>query len=139
MEGCSSDFVDKLYTEYSSGVAKITIDNRVSVTKSEWSVKRVQKGRLFKEKDNEFVIFMLRRVNKIQPSQCELEFSWFFSSFFIETKAFKINHNNENWNVSPYSTTKMLISILIVKSNIFPRISWLGTFLAWRYNSRETA
>ena len=51
----------------------------------------------------------------------ELEFSWFFSSFFIETKAFKINHNNENWNVSPYSTTKMLISILIVKSNIFPR------------------
>ena len=62
MEECSSDFVDKLDTdrEYSSGVAKITINNRVSVTKSERSVlasvilviallrKRVQKGRLYK-------------------------------------------------------------------------------------------
>ena len=38
MEECSSDFVDKLDTEYSSGVAKITINNRVSVTKSERSV-----------------------------------------------------------------------------------------------------
>ena len=25
----------------------------------------------------------------------ELEFSWFSSSSFIETRAFKINHNNE--------------------------------------------
>ena len=46
----------------------------------------------------------------------ELEFSWFSSSSFIETRAFKINHNNENWNVLPYSTTKMPI-------NISPRIS----------------
>ena len=38
MEDCSSDFVNNLYTEYSPGVAKITIDNRVSVTKFEWSV-----------------------------------------------------------------------------------------------------
>ena len=30
-----SDLVNKLYTEYSPGVAKITIDNRVSVSKSE--------------------------------------------------------------------------------------------------------
>ena len=30
-----SDFVNNLYTEYSPGVAKITIDNRVSVIKSE--------------------------------------------------------------------------------------------------------
>ena len=38
MEECSSDFVNNRYTEYSPGVAKITIDNRVSVIKSEWSV-----------------------------------------------------------------------------------------------------
>ena len=29
MEECSSDFVNRLYTEYSPSVAKITIDNRV--------------------------------------------------------------------------------------------------------------
>ena len=29
MEECSSDFVNRLYTEYSPTVAKITIDNRV--------------------------------------------------------------------------------------------------------------
>ena len=29
MEECSSDFVNNLYTEYSPGFAKITIDNRV--------------------------------------------------------------------------------------------------------------
>ena len=29
MKECSSDFINKLYTEYSPGVAKITIDNRV--------------------------------------------------------------------------------------------------------------
>ena len=34
MEECSSDFVNKLHTEYSPGVGKITIDNRVAVTKS---------------------------------------------------------------------------------------------------------
>ena len=28
-----------------------------------------------------------------------------FLQFLIETKAFKINYNNENWNVLPYSTT----------------------------------
>ena len=38
MKECSSDFINKLYTEYSPGVAKITIDNRNSVTKSEWSI-----------------------------------------------------------------------------------------------------
>ena len=35
MEECSSDIVNKLHNEYSPGVAKITIDNRVSVTKYE--------------------------------------------------------------------------------------------------------
>ena len=34
-EECSSDFVNRLYTEYSPSVAKITIDNRVFVTISE--------------------------------------------------------------------------------------------------------
>ena len=40
MEECSSDFVNELYTDYSPGVAKITIDNRNSVTKSEWSIQQ---------------------------------------------------------------------------------------------------
>ena len=39
--------------------------------------KTVQKGRLCKEKENEFVIFMLRRVNKMQPSQS----NWNFPDF----------------------------------------------------------
>ena len=89
MEECSSDFVDKLDTEYSSGVAKITINNRVSVTKSEWSVlasvilviallrKRVQNVRLYKEKEKENVTFMLRPVSKMQPSQS----NWNFPDF----------------------------------------------------------
>ena len=45
----------------------------------------------------------------------ELEFSWFSSSSFIETRAFKINHSNENWDVLPYSTTKLPVSTLIEK------------------------
>ena len=127
MEECSSDFVDKLYIEYSSGVAKITINNRVSVTKSEWSVlasvilviallwKRVQKSRLYKEKGKWKCYIYVTTRKQNATITVELEFSWFFSSFFIETRAFKIYHNNENWTVSPYSTTKMLISILFVK------------------------
>ena len=34
-------------------------------------------------------------------------------------RAFKINHNNENWNVLPYSMTKMPVSTLIEKKVIF--------------------
>ena len=49
----------------------------------------------------------------------EQEFSWFSSSSFNETRALKIDHNNENWKVLPYSTTKMPISILIEKKVIF--------------------
>ena len=39
--------------------------------------KTVEKGRLYKEKENEFVIFMLRPVNKMQPSQS----NWNFPDF----------------------------------------------------------
>ena len=47
----------------------------------------------------------------------ELEFSWFSSSSsFIKTRPFKIYHGNENWNVLPYSTTKMPLSTLIEKN-----------------------
>ena len=49
----------------------------------------------------------------------ELEFSWFSSSSFIEARAFKINHDNKNWKVLPYSTTKMPLSTLIEKKNKF--------------------
>ena len=37
----------------------------------------IKKGRLYKEKENEFVMFMLRRVNKMQPSQS----NWNFPDF----------------------------------------------------------
>ena len=42
-------------------------------------------------------MFMLRRVNKMQPSQSGTGIFLIFdsSSFFIETRAFKINHSNE--------------------------------------------
>ena len=66
MEECSSDFINKLYTEYLPGVAKITIENG-----------KRKKGRLYKEKENEFVIIMLRRVNKMQLSQS----NWNFPDF----------------------------------------------------------
>ena len=36
-----------------------------------------KKGRLYKEKENEFVTIMLRRVNKMQPSQS----NWNFPDF----------------------------------------------------------
>ena len=67
---------------------------------------------------------MLRRLNKMQPPQSNLNFPDFppfflSSSAFIETRAFKINLNNENWDVLPYSTTKMPISILIEKKVMF--------------------
>ena len=89
--------VNNLYTEYSPGVSKITIDNRVSILKSEFldlsdlcnkislcntidnsaAKNSIKKGRLYKEKENEFVMFMLRRVNKMQPSQS----NWNFPDF----------------------------------------------------------
>ena len=37
----------------------------------------IKKGRSCKEKENEFVMFMLRRVNKMQPSQS----NWNFPDF----------------------------------------------------------
>ena len=37
----------------------------------------LKKGRLCKEKENEFVMFMLWRVNKMQPSQ----WNWNFPDF----------------------------------------------------------
>ena len=49
----------------------------------------------------------------------ELEFSWFSSGSLTETRAFKINHSNENWDVLPYSTTKLPVSTLIEKKVIF--------------------
>ena len=57
----------------------------------------IKKGRLYKEKENEFVMFMLRRVNKMQPSQSGTGIFLIFDSFsfFIETRAFKVNHSNE--------------------------------------------
>ena len=40
-------------------------------------LKTVKKGRLPKKKENEFVIVMMRRVNKMQPSQS----NWNFPDF----------------------------------------------------------
>ena len=97
MEEYSSDFVNNLYTEYSPGAAKITIDNRVlSLNLSDLCNKislcntidnsaaknSIKKGRLYKEKENEFVMFMLRRVNKMQPSQSNWNFPDFLQSLY---------------------------------------------------------
>ena len=73
---------------------KISLCNTIDNSAAKNSIK---KGRLYKEKENEFVMFMLRRVNKMQPSQSGTGIFLIFdsSSFFIETRAFKVNHSNE--------------------------------------------
>ena len=91
MEECSSDFVNNLYTEYSPGVAKITIDDRVlslnlsdqrnkinlcNIIENYAAKNSIKQGRLYNEKENEFM-FMLRSVNKMQPSQS----NWSFPDF----------------------------------------------------------
>ena len=90
MEECSSDFVNNLYTEYSPGVAKITIDNRVSVLNLSDLCNKIslcnridnsaaknstKKGRLHKEKENEFVMFTYATTCKQNATTVEVEFS----------------------------------------------------------------
>ena len=53
---------------------KISLCNIIDNSAAKNSIK---KGRLYKEKENEFVMFMLRRVNKMQPSQS----NWNFPDF----------------------------------------------------------
>ena len=53
---------------------KISLCNTIDNSAAKNSIK---KGRLYKEKENEFVMFMLRRVNKMQPSQS----NWNFPDF----------------------------------------------------------
>ena len=50
---------------------KISLCNIIDNSAAKNSIK---KGRLYKEKENEFVMFMLRRVNKMQPSQSNWDF-----------------------------------------------------------------
>ena len=72
MEEYSIDFVNNLYTEYSPGVAKITIDDRIlslnlsdlcnkislcNIIDNSAARNSIKKGRLYKEKENEFVMF----------------------------------------------------------------------------------
>ena len=86
----SNDFVNNFCTEYSPGVAKITIDNRVlslnpgdlcnkislcNIIDNSPAKNSIKIGRLHKEKENERK--MLRRVNKMQPSQS----NWNFPDF----------------------------------------------------------
>ena len=52
--------------------------------------KTVEKGRLYKEKENEFVIFMLRRVNKMQPSQSNWNFPDFSPVPLSKPELFKL-------------------------------------------------
>ena len=77
--------------------------------------KTVKKGRLYKEKENEFVIFILRRVNKMQPSQSNWNFPDFQPVPISKPELLKLIIMMKNWNLLPYSTTKMPISILIEK------------------------
>ena len=53
---------------------KISLCNIIHNSAAKNSIK---KGRLYKEKENEFVMFMLRRINKMQPSQS----NWNFPDF----------------------------------------------------------
>ena len=83
---------------------------------------------------------MLRPVNKMQPSQSNWNFPDFPPVPLSKPELFKLTMITENWNELPYSTTDMPISTLIEKIYIFShayRVS-IVTFLAWRYNSRET-
>ena len=96
MKKCSSDFVNNLRTELTRQVLpklqsiieylslnlsdlcnKISLCNIIDNSAAKKSKK---KSRLYKEKENEFVMFMLRmlrRVNKMQPSQS----NWNFPDF----------------------------------------------------------
>ena len=53
---------------------RISLCNIIDYSAAKNSIK---KGRLYKEKENEFVMFMLRRVNKVQP----LQSNWNFPDF----------------------------------------------------------
>ena len=153
MEEYSSDFVNNLYIEYSPGVAKIKIDNRVlslnlsdlcnkislcNIIDNSAAKNSIKKGRLYNEKENEFVMFMLWPVNKIQPSQSNWNFPDFPPVPLPKPELLKLTivmkiemyylTRRQSCQFPPWSK----------KSNIFPRISRVVTFLAWRYNSRET-
>ena len=79
------------------------------------AAKNSKKRQIVQEK-GEWICYIYATTRKQNATiTFELEFSWFSTSSYIETRAFKINHNDENWNVLPYSTTKMPISILIEK------------------------
>ena len=109
---------------------KISLCNIIDNSAAKNSIK---KGRLYKEKENEFVMFMLRRVNKMQPSQS----NWNFPDF----------------PPVPLSKPELLKLTIIIKIEmyyhtrrqrcqlIFPPVyrGSIVTFLAWRYNLRETA
>ena len=84
-------------------------------------------------------MFMLRRVNKMQPSQSNWNFPDFPPVPLSKPELLKLTivmkiemyylTRRQSCQFPPWSK----------KSNIFPRISRVVTFLAWRYNSRETA
>ena len=98
-----------------------------------------KKGRLYKEKENEFVIFILRRVNKMQPSQSNWNFPDFPPVPLSKPDLLKLTII---MNIEMYYLTRRQrcqFPSWSKKSNIFPRISRVVTFLAWRYNSREAA
>ena len=115
---------------------KISLCNIIDNSAAKNSIK---KGRLFKEKEHEIVMFMLWRVNKIQPSQSNWNFPDFPPVPLPKPELLKLTivmkiemyylTRRQSCQISPWSK----------KSNIFPRISRVVTFLAWRYNSRETA
>ena len=108
MEDCSSDFVNNLYTEYSPGVAIITIDNRIlslnlsdlcnkislcniidnSAAKN--SIKKADCTR----KMNLLCLCYGAQTKCIHHSRTGIFLT--SSSSFIETRAFKVNHSNEN-------------------------------------------
>ena len=75
--------------------------------------KTVEKGRLYKEKENEFVIFMLRRVNKMQPSQSNWNFPDFPPVPLSKPELLKLTMIMKIEMYYLTATTKMPISTLI--------------------------
>ena len=152
MKEYSSDFVNNRRTELTRQVLpklqsiieylslnlsdlcnKISLCNIIDNSAAKKSKK---KSRLYKEKENEFVMFMLRmlrRVNKMQPSQS----NWNFPDFppvplskpelLKLTIVMKIDLTLLDDKVASFHLDRK-------KSNIFPRISRVVTFLAGRYS-----
>ena len=139
------------YTEYSPGVAKNTIDNQeilslnLSGLYNKINLCNIRDSSAAKNSMKRQIVWgkgkwiIPRRVNKMQPSQSNWNFPDFPPVPLSKPELLKLTivmkiemyylTRRQRCQFPPWSK----------KGNIFPRISRVVTFLAWRYNSRETA